>query len=60
MKVADFGLTRKVDSTLKNLEYVNQYQAPELCETVQNEVLTVSRSIDIWSLGRFLFAYVQW
>lgn len=49
--MTDFGLTRKVDSTVKYLEYVNCYHAPELCETVVNEVLIVSRSIDIWAIG---------
>ncbi|VDM53653.1 unnamed protein product [Angiostrongylus costaricensis] len=51
-KITDFGLTRKVDSAVKYLEYVNNYHAPELCETVVNEMLTVSKSIDIWALGR--------
>uniref|UniRef100_A0A1I7WNK8 Protein kinase domain-containing protein n=1 Tax=Heterorhabditis bacteriophora TaxID=37862 RepID=A0A1I7WNK8_HETBA len=50
VKVTDFGLTRKVDATVKYLEYVNNYHAPELCETVVNEVLTVNKSTDIWAL----------
>ncbi|KAK6766658.1 hypothetical protein RB195_026129 [Necator americanus] len=50
-KLTDFGLTRKVDATVKYLEYVNNYHAPELCETVVNEVLTVNKSTDIWALG---------
>ncbi|KAJ1363905.1 hypothetical protein KIN20_023868 [Parelaphostrongylus tenuis] len=50
-KLTDFGLTRKVDSAVKYLEYVNNYHAPELCETVVNEMLTVNKSIDIWALG---------
>ncbi|CAJ0609390.1 unnamed protein product [Cylicocyclus nassatus] len=50
-KLTDFGLTRKVDTTVKYLEYVNNYHAPELCETVVNEVLTVNKSTDIWALG---------
>uniref|UniRef100_A0A914EMG5 Protein kinase domain-containing protein n=1 Tax=Acrobeloides nanus TaxID=290746 RepID=A0A914EMG5_9BILA len=56
VKITDFGLTRKVDSTVKYLEYVNCYHAPELCETVVNEVLTVNKSLDIWSLG-IIFYY---
>uniref|UniRef100_A0A0M3JSY2 Putative serine/threonine-protein kinase (inferred by orthology to a C. elegans protein) n=1 Tax=Anisakis simplex TaxID=6269 RepID=A0A0M3JSY2_ANISI len=56
VKLTDFGLTRKVDSTVRYLEYVNNYHAPELCETVVNEVLIVSRSIDIWALG-IIFYY---
>ncbi|MFH4977641.1 hypothetical protein AB6A40_004350 [Gnathostoma spinigerum] len=56
VKVTDFGLTRKVDSAVKYLEYVNNYHAPELCETVLNEVLSVHRSIDIWAIG-ILFYY---
>uniref|UniRef100_A0A915C774 Protein kinase domain-containing protein n=1 Tax=Parascaris univalens TaxID=6257 RepID=A0A915C774_PARUN len=56
VKVTDFGLTRKVDSTVKYLEYVNSYHAPELCETVVNEVLIVHRSIDIWAIG-IIFYY---
>ncbi|RCN46731.1 hypothetical protein ANCCAN_07173 [Ancylostoma caninum] len=50
-KLTDFGLTRKVDAAVKYLEYVNNYHAPELCETVVNEVLTVNKSTDIWALG---------
>ncbi|PIO64550.1 hypothetical protein TELCIR_13818 [Teladorsagia circumcincta] len=50
-KITDFGLTRKVDAAVKYLEYVNNYHAPELCETVVNEVLTVNKSTDIWALG---------
>ncbi|PIO59980.1 hypothetical protein TELCIR_18540, partial [Teladorsagia circumcincta] len=49
-KITDFGLTRKVDAAVKYLEYVNNYHAPELCETVVNEVLTVNKSTDIWAL----------
>ncbi len=56
VKVTDFGLTRKVDSSVKYLEYVNSYHAPELCETVVNEVWTVNKSIDIWAVG-VLFYY---
>ncbi|KHN73020.1 Putative serine/threonine-protein kinase C01C4.3 [Toxocara canis] len=56
VKVTDFGLTRKVDSTVRYLEYVNNYHAPELCETVVNEVLIVSRSTDIWAIG-IIFYY---
>lgn len=51
VKVTDFGLTRKVDSTVKHLEYVNQYHAPELCDTVVNEMCTVAKALDIWALG---------
>uniref|UniRef100_A0A7I4Z6S8 Protein kinase domain-containing protein n=1 Tax=Haemonchus contortus TaxID=6289 RepID=A0A7I4Z6S8_HAECO len=50
-KITDFGLTRKVDAAVKYLEYVNNYHAPELCETVVNEMLTVNKSTDIWALG---------
>ncbi|KAI6176657.1 putative serine/threonine-protein kinase C01C4.3 [Aphelenchoides bicaudatus] len=53
VKVADFGLTRKEDSSVKNLDYTNVYHAPEL---VVNEFLTVHKSIDIWALG-ILFYY---
>uniref|UniRef100_A0A914W4Z7 Protein kinase domain-containing protein n=1 Tax=Plectus sambesii TaxID=2011161 RepID=A0A914W4Z7_9BILA len=56
VKVTDFGLTRKVDTSVKYLEYVNSYHAPELCETVVNEVWTVNKSIDIWAIG-VLFYY---
>lgn len=56
VKLTDFGLTRKVDTTVKYLEYVNSYHAPELCETVVNEVWTVNKSIDIWAVG-ILFYY---
>ncbi|VDD97116.1 unnamed protein product, partial [Enterobius vermicularis] len=51
VKLTDFGLARKVDSTVKYQEYVNNYQAPELCETVVNEVFTVNKAIDVWALG---------
>ncbi|CAD5215458.1 unnamed protein product [Bursaphelenchus okinawaensis] len=51
VKITDFGLTRKVDSTVKHLEYTNQYHAPELCDTVVNEMCTVTKGLDIWALG---------
>uniref|UniRef100_A0AC35G1I2 Protein kinase domain-containing protein n=1 Tax=Panagrolaimus sp. PS1159 TaxID=55785 RepID=A0AC35G1I2_9BILA len=56
VKITDFGLTRKIDSTVKYLEYVSSYHAPELCETVVNEVLTVKYSIDVWALA-IIFYY---
>uniref|UniRef100_A0A914Y892 Protein kinase domain-containing protein n=1 Tax=Panagrolaimus superbus TaxID=310955 RepID=A0A914Y892_9BILA len=56
VKITDFGLTRKIDSTVKYLEYVTSYHAPELCETVVNEVLTVKYSIDVWALA-IIFYY---
>uniref|UniRef100_A0A7E4UPQ2 Protein kinase domain-containing protein n=1 Tax=Panagrellus redivivus TaxID=6233 RepID=A0A7E4UPQ2_PANRE len=56
VKITDFGLTRKIDSTVKHLEYVTNYHAPELCEIVVNEVLTVRDSVDIWALG-IIFYY---
>jgi serine/threonine-protein kinase SBK len=59
VKVTDFGLTRKVDTTVKYLEYVNNYHAPELCETVVNEVSTVSKSIDLWALGKYPMVYTH-
>ncbi|KAI1725672.1 protein kinase domain-containing protein [Ditylenchus destructor] len=55
VKVTDFGLTRKADTTVRNLEYVNNYHAPELCETVVKEVFTINRSTDIWALGIVFF-----
>uniref|UniRef100_A0A0N5ALP1 Protein kinase domain-containing protein n=1 Tax=Syphacia muris TaxID=451379 RepID=A0A0N5ALP1_9BILA len=56
VKLTNFGLARKVDSTVKYQEYVNNYHAPELCETVVNEVFTVNKAIDIWALG-IIFYY---
>ncbi|CAD5221448.1 unnamed protein product [Bursaphelenchus xylophilus] len=56
VKITDFGLTRKVESTVKHLEYTNQYHAPELCDTVVNEMCTVSKGLDVWALG-ILFYY---
>ncbi|PIC17855.1 hypothetical protein B9Z55_023950 [Caenorhabditis nigoni] len=55
VKVTDFGLTRKVDTTVKYLEYVNNYHAAELCDTVVNEKLVVNKSTDIWALGIIFF-----
>ncbi|VDK47047.1 unnamed protein product [Gongylonema pulchrum] len=55
VKVTDFGLTRKVGSAVRYLEYVNHYHAPELCETVVNETLIVDRSIDVWSIGILIY-----
>ncbi|KJH44629.1 hypothetical protein DICVIV_09350 [Dictyocaulus viviparus] len=49
-KITDFGLSRKVGSAVKYLEYVNNYHAPELCETLVNEKLIVGKSVDIWAL----------
>ncbi|GMR62946.1 hypothetical protein PMAYCL1PPCAC_33141 [Pristionchus mayeri] len=51
VKITDFGLTRKVDTQVKHLEFVTIYHAPELCETVVNEVVSVNNTTDIWALG---------
>jgi serine/threonine-protein kinase SBK len=51
VKLTDFGLTRKEETPVKHLEYVNNYHAPELCDTVVNEMTTVNRSVDIWAIG---------
>ncbi|VDN00988.1 unnamed protein product [Thelazia callipaeda] len=55
VKVTDFGLTRKVGTSVRHLEYVNYYHAPELCETVVNETFIVDRSIDIWAIGILIY-----
>ncbi|KAH7732202.1 Protein C01C4.3 a [Aphelenchoides avenae] len=55
VKVTDFGLTRKEDIPVKHLEYVNNYHAPELCDTVVNEMFTVNKSIDVWALGIIVY-----
>lgn len=59
IKVTDFGLTRKESTTVKHLEYNNQYHAPELCDTVVNEMCTVSKSLDIWALGKY-YLLTKW
>ncbi|GMT35845.1 hypothetical protein PFISCL1PPCAC_27142, partial [Pristionchus fissidentatus] len=51
VKVTDFGMTRKVDTQVKHLEFVGIYHAPELCETVVNEVVSVNKTTDVWALG---------
>lgn len=51
VKITDFGLTRKIDTTVKHVEYTTPYHAPELCEAIKNEAITLKCSIDIWSLG---------
>ncbi|KAI6241651.1 putative serine/threonine-protein kinase C01C4.3 [Aphelenchoides fujianensis] len=56
VKISDFGLTRKAGTTVKHLEYTNQYHAPELSDTVVNEVLVVAKSIDVWAIG-IIFYY---
>ncbi|GMT06001.1 hypothetical protein PENTCL1PPCAC_28175, partial [Pristionchus entomophagus] len=51
IKLTDFGMTRKVDTQVKHLEFVTIYHAPELCETVVNEVVSVNKTTDVWALG---------
>lgn len=51
VKLTDFGLTRKVETTIKYGEAVTPYHAPELCEILQNESVTLRCSLDIWSIG---------
>lgn len=56
VKLTDFGLTRKIETTIKYGEAVTPYHAPELCEILQNESITLRCSLDIWSLG-IIFYY---
>ncbi|KAE9555838.1 hypothetical protein FO519_000923 [Halicephalobus sp. NKZ332] len=55
VKITDFGLTRKVDTTIKYIEYSTPYHPPELCETIKNEAITIRCSIDVWSLGIIIY-----
>uniref|UniRef100_A0A914CCZ4 Protein kinase domain-containing protein n=1 Tax=Acrobeloides nanus TaxID=290746 RepID=A0A914CCZ4_9BILA len=55
VKVTDFSHTKKVDAFMKRVDEINAYQAPELCEIIANEVITVNFSLDIWSLGILFF-----
>ncbi|KAI6187809.1 Protein kinase domain-containing protein [Aphelenchoides besseyi] len=56
VKISDFGLTQKVNATVKNLEYTNAYHSPEQCDTVVNEKNVVAKPTDIWAIG-ILFYY---
>lgn len=53
--MADFSRTKKIDALTKRTDEIHVYMAPELCEIIANEVITVNVSLDMWSLGKGLF-----
>lgn len=55
VKLADFGMTRKVGCRVKRISGTIPYTAPEVCQAGRAEGFTVDASIDVWAFGVLIF-----
>ncbi|XP_062467878.1 serine/threonine-protein kinase SBK1 isoform X2 [Pezoporus occidentalis] len=55
VKLADFGMTRKVGCRVKRISGTIPYTAPEVCQAGRAEGFAVDTSIDIWAFGVLIF-----
>ncbi|XP_078519164.1 serine/threonine-protein kinase SBK1 isoform X1 [Lissotriton helveticus] len=55
VKLADFGMTRKVGCRVKRISGTIPYTAPEVCQAGRAEGFTVDTSIDVWAFGVLIF-----
>ncbi|XP_064414340.1 serine/threonine-protein kinase SBK1 isoform X2 [Latimeria chalumnae] len=55
VKLADFGMTRKVGCRVKRISGTIPYTAPEVCQASRTEGFLVDISIDVWAFGVLIF-----
>ncbi|NXO29243.1 SBK1 kinase, partial [Cisticola juncidis] len=55
VKLADFGMTRKVGCRVKRISGTIPYTAPEVCQAGRAEGFAVDTSIDVWAFGVLIF-----
>ncbi|XP_026715051.1 serine/threonine-protein kinase SBK1 isoform X1 [Athene cunicularia] len=55
IKLADFGMTRKVGCRVKRISGTIPYTAPEVCQAGRAEGFAVDTSIDVWAFGVLIF-----
>ncbi|XP_035262340.1 LOW QUALITY PROTEIN: serine/threonine-protein kinase SBK1 [Anguilla anguilla] len=55
IKLADFGMTRRVGSRVKRISGTIPYTAPEVCQASRSEGFLVDCSLDVWAFGVLIF-----
>ncbi|KAG5854608.1 hypothetical protein ANANG_G00039630 [Anguilla anguilla] len=55
IKLADFGMTRRVGSRVKRISGTIPYTAPEVCQASRAEGFLVDCSLDVWAFGVLIF-----
>uniref|UniRef100_A0A665V323 Myosin phosphatase Rho interacting protein n=1 Tax=Echeneis naucrates TaxID=173247 RepID=A0A665V323_ECHNA len=55
IKLADFGMTRRVGCRVKRVSGTIPYTAPEVCRANRAEGFLVTTSLDVWAFGVLVF-----
>ncbi|MGH0120967.1 UNVERIFIED_CONTAM: hypothetical protein FKN15_070159 [Acipenser sinensis] len=55
VKLADFGMTRRVGCQVKRISGTIPYTAPEVCQASRAEGFVVDCSLDVWAFGVLIF-----
>ncbi|XP_020310217.2 serine/threonine-protein kinase SBK1 [Oncorhynchus kisutch] len=55
IKLADFGMTRRVGCRVKRVSGTIPYTAPEVCRASRAEGFLVTTSLDVWAFGVLVF-----
>ncbi|MBN3289294.1 SBK1 kinase, partial [Polypterus senegalus] len=55
VKLADFGMTRRVGCRVKRISGTIPYTAPEVCQASRSEGFVVDCSLDVWAFGVLIF-----
>uniref|UniRef100_A0A669FBE9 Myosin phosphatase Rho interacting protein n=1 Tax=Oreochromis niloticus TaxID=8128 RepID=A0A669FBE9_ORENI len=55
IKLADFGMTRRVGCRVKRVSGTIPYTAPEVCRANRSEGFLVTTSLDVWAFGVLVF-----
>ncbi|XP_061667096.1 serine/threonine-protein kinase SBK1, partial [Syngnathoides biaculeatus] len=55
IKLADFGMTRRVGCRVKRVSGTIPYTAPEVCRASRTEGFLVNTSLDVWAFGVLVF-----
>ncbi|MBN3320106.1 SBK1 kinase, partial [Atractosteus spatula] len=55
VKLADFGMTRRVGCRVKRISGTIPYTAPEVCQASRTEGFVVDCSLDVWAFGVLIF-----
>ncbi|KAM4623685.1 serine/threonine-protein kinase SBK1 [Polymixia lowei] len=55
VKLADFGMTRRVGCRVKRVSGTIPYTAPEVCRASRAEGFLVTTSLDVWAFGVLVF-----
>ncbi|XP_072454302.1 serine/threonine-protein kinase SBK1 [Notamacropus eugenii] len=55
VKLADFGMTRRVGCRVKRVSGTIPYTAPEVCQAGRAEGFAVDTGVDVWAFGVLIF-----